>query len=209
MEIKLVISYPDGKTEQKELKGEEAERFIGYKIGDSFDGKSVGLSDSLKITGGSDKDGFPMKKGVYGTRREKLLLARGIGYRPQDDGIRKKKRVRGDTITEEIVQINTKVEEKKKPAKKKAAAKPKKETAAKKEKAAAEEAPAEEAPVEEAPVEEAPAEEAPVEEAPAEEAPVEEEPVEEAPAEEAPVEEEPVEDAPEVEEPPENKEESS
>ncbi len=125
MEIKLVISYPDGKTEQKELKGEEAERFIGYKIGDSFDGKSVGLSDSLKITGGSDKDGFPMKKGVYGVRREKLLLAGGIGYNPKDEGIRRKKRVRGDTITEEIVQINTKIEAK--PAKKAAAKKPKAE----------------------------------------------------------------------------------
>ncbi|MBN1786721.1 MAG: 30S ribosomal protein S6e [Candidatus Methanofastidiosa archaeon] len=123
MEIKLVISYPDGKTEQKELKGEEAEKFIGFRLGESFDGKSVGLSDSLIITGGSDKDGFPMKKGVYGSRREKLLLSGGIGYHPKDEGVRRKKRVRGDTITEEIVQINTKVAPKKKAAPKKRAAK--------------------------------------------------------------------------------------
>lgn len=185
MEIKLVISFPDGKTEQKELKGEEAERFIGYRIGEKFDGKSVGLSDSLIITGGSDKDGFPMKKGVYGSRREKLLLAGGIGYHPSDDGVRKKKRVRGDTITDDIVQINTKVEPKKKKAAKKKAAKPK-------------EAPVEEAPVEEAPVEEA---KAPAKEA-AEETPVETAP-EQAPAEEAADESAPKEEASE------NKEEAS
>ncbi|MHC1605558.1 MAG: 30S ribosomal protein S6e [Candidatus Methanofastidiosia archaeon] len=132
MEIKLVISYKDGKTEQKELKGEEAEKFIGYKIGDQIDGKMVGITEKLQITGGSDRDGFPMKKGVYGVRREKILLSGGIGYRSQDRGIRKKKRIRGDTITEEIVQINTKVvTEPKKPkkatiAKKKAEVKPEK-----------------------------------------------------------------------------------
>jgi len=109
MEVKVVISYSNGKTEQKEFKEAEAEQFIGYKLGDTFEGSMVGISGSLVITGGSDSDGFPMKKGVYGSRRVKLLLANGIGYNPEDDGIRKKKRVRGDTITEDIVQINTKV----------------------------------------------------------------------------------------------------
>lgn len=143
MEVKVVVSYADGKSEQKELKGEEAEKFIGYKIGDSFDGTLVGLEGTLRITGGSDKDGFPMKKGVYGSRRMKLLLAGGIGYNPTDEGVRRKKRVRSDTISEEIVQINTKV-----------LASPE------------EAAPAEEAPAEEPATEAAPAEEAPVEETP-------------------------------------------
>ena len=143
MEVKVVVSYADGKSEQKELKGEEAEKFIGYKIGDSFDGTLVGLEGTLRITGGSDKDGFPMKKGVYGSRRMKLLLAGGIGYNPTDEGVRRKKRVRSDTIAEEIVQINTKV-----------LASPE------------EAAPAEEAPAEEPAPEAAPAEEAPVEETP-------------------------------------------
>lgn len=143
MEVKVVVSYADGKSEQKELKGEEAEKFIGYKIGDSFDGTLVGLEGTLRITGGSDKDGFPMKKGVYGSRRMKLLLAGGIGYNPTDEGVRRKKRVRSDTISEEIVQINTKV-----------LASPE------------EPAPAEEAPVEAPAPEAAPAEEAPVEETP-------------------------------------------
>lgn len=109
MEVKVVVSYPDGTSEQKELKGGEAERFLGYRIGDTVEGSLVGIEGTLKVTGGSDKDGFPMKKGVYGTRRMKLLLANGIGYNPTDEGVRKKKRVRSDTISEEIVQINTKV----------------------------------------------------------------------------------------------------
>ena len=109
MEVKVVVSYPDGTSEQKELKGGEAERFLGYRIGDTVEGSLVGIEGTLQVTGGSDKDGFPMKKGVYGTRRMKLLLANGIGYNPTDEGVRKKKRVRSDTISEEIVQINTKV----------------------------------------------------------------------------------------------------
>jgi small subunit ribosomal protein S6e len=109
MEVKVVVSYPDGTSEQKELKGGEAERFLGYRIGDTVEGSLVGIEGTLQVTGGSDKDGFPMKKGGYGTRRMKLLLATGIGYNPTDEGVRKKKRVRSDTISEEIVQINTKV----------------------------------------------------------------------------------------------------
>ena len=101
------------------------------------------MEGTLQITGGSDKDGFPMKKGVYGSRRMKLLLAGGIGYNPKDEGVRRKKRVRSDTISEEIVQINTKV------------------LGAKKEEAPVEEAPAEEPAAEAAPSEEAPAEETP------------------------------------------------
>lgn len=109
MEVKLVVSYPNGKTEQKELKGDEAESFIGYKLGDTIEGAMAGVEGSLLITGGSDSDGFPMRRGVYGARRSKLLLAGGVGYHPKAEGVRRKKRVRGDTITEEIVQINTKV----------------------------------------------------------------------------------------------------
>ncbi len=157
MEVKVVVSYADGKSEQKELKGGEAEKFIGYKIGDSFDGTLVGLEGTLRITGGSDKDGFPMKKGVYGSRRMKLLLAGGIGYNPKDEGVRKKKRVRSDTISEEIIQINTKV-----------LASPK------------EEAPAEEAPAEEPAPKAAPAEEAPVKEVSSAEDDVDEEAEEQA-----------------------------
>ncbi len=162
MEIKLVVSYPNGKTEQKELKGEEAEKFIGYKIGESFEGSLVGIPDKLLITGGSDSDGFPMRKGVHGIRRIKLLLAGGVGCRSKDKGVREKKRVCSETITENIVQINTKIA----PPAEKA---PKKKTAPKKavEEKVATEIIEEKLPLEEESVKEAPEEIAP----PAEKAP--------------------------------------
>jgi len=160
MEIKLVVSYPNGKTEQKELKGEEAEKFIGYKIGESFEGSLVGIPDKLIITGGSDSDGFPMRKGVHGIRRIKLLLAGGVGCRPKDKGVREKKRVCSETITESIVQINTKIA----PVAEEA---PKKKAAPKKPKKVATEIVEEKLPLEEESVKEAAEEKAPeAEEAP-------------------------------------------
>ena len=62
---------------------------------------------TLQITGGSDKNGFTMKKDVPGTRRIKSLLTGGIGYHPKADGVKRRKTVRGNTIADDIVQINS------------------------------------------------------------------------------------------------------
>ena len=119
MEFKVIIS-DGGKTYQKEIKGEEAARIVGLRIGEVFDGGLIGESGKLQITGGTDKDGFPMKRGIPGSRRLKILMKSGPGFIPKVAGERRKKRVRGDTISEDTVQINTKVvEEKKKKVKKK------------------------------------------------------------------------------------------
>jgi small subunit ribosomal protein S6e len=108
MEFKVIIS--DGpKTYQKEIKGEEAARLVGLRIGEIFDGSLIGESGRLQITGGTDKDGFPMRRGITGSRRLKVLLKGGSGFIPQQSGERRKKMVRGDTISENIVQINTKL----------------------------------------------------------------------------------------------------
>ena len=48
-----------------------------------------------------------MKKDVDGPRRIKSLLTGGVGYKPKADGVKKRKTVRGNTIAEDIVQINT------------------------------------------------------------------------------------------------------
>ena len=52
-----------------------------------------------------------MKKDISGTRRIKSLLTGGIGYHPKADGVKRRKTVRGNTIAEDIVQINTVVAE--------------------------------------------------------------------------------------------------
>uniref|UniRef100_A0A1I7YP48 40S ribosomal protein S6 n=1 Tax=Steinernema glaseri TaxID=37863 RepID=A0A1I7YP48_9BILA len=50
----------------------------------------------LRITGGNDKQGFPMKQGVLTNGRVRLLLSKGHScYRPRRTGERKRKSVRG------------------------------------------------------------------------------------------------------------------
>uniref|UniRef100_A0A915I7Y0 Small ribosomal subunit protein eS6 n=1 Tax=Romanomermis culicivorax TaxID=13658 RepID=A0A915I7Y0_ROMCU len=50
----------------------------------------------LRISGGNDKQGFPMKQGVLTNQRVRLLLSKGHScYRPRRDGERKRKSVRG------------------------------------------------------------------------------------------------------------------
>ena len=119
MEVKIVVSYPDGKTEQKELRDEKANALIGKKIGDIIEGSLLDIKGDLLITGGSDKDGFPMRKDIDGPIRKKILLSKSIGFKPKREGERRKKRVRGNMITDEIIQINTKLIEKPKKVKKK------------------------------------------------------------------------------------------
>jgi ribosomal protein S6E (S10) len=59
-------------------------------LGDEFKGYV------LKITGGNDKQGFPMKQGVLFNHRVRLLLSKGHScYRPRRTGERRRKSVRG------------------------------------------------------------------------------------------------------------------
>ena len=105
MAFKVVVSQ---KAETYQVEVDEANSLNGLVIGDEFDGGIVGLDGyTLKITGGSDKNGFTMKKDVSGTRRIKSLLTGGTGYHPKADGVKRRKTVRGNTIADDIVQINT------------------------------------------------------------------------------------------------------
>ena len=105
MAFKVVVS---NKADTYQLEVDDAKALNGLVIGDEFDGGIVGLDGyTLKITGGSDKNGFTMKKDVPGTRRIKSLLTGGIGYHPKADGVKRRKTVRGNTIADDIVQINS------------------------------------------------------------------------------------------------------
>ncbi|CAO3686769.1 unnamed protein product [Umbelopsis ramanniana] len=62
----------------------------GDRLGDAFKGYL------FRISGGNDKQGFPMKQGVLTQNRVRLLLSQGDScYRPRRDGERKRKSVRG------------------------------------------------------------------------------------------------------------------
>ena len=108
MNVKFVISDPKtGKTYQKEVEQKKIIGLMSLRIGDEFDAGVIDLPGyRLKITGGSDKDGFPMKKGVAGTSRKRLLLSGGVGYNPKEKGIKRRKTVRGQVLSEDIVQVN-------------------------------------------------------------------------------------------------------
>ena len=118
--FKVIISDPeDGTSKMVELEEARTVPLIGRKIGEIIDGAIVGLpGHKLQITGGSDKDGFPMRRNVHGGVRRKIILSGGTGFNPQKEGERRRKTVRGNVITEEIVQINLKIVEKPKQAKK-------------------------------------------------------------------------------------------
>lgn len=105
--FKLVISDPNlGKASVMELEGEKAKPLLGRQIGDIFDGSIIGLSGrEVKITGGSDKDGIPLRGDVHGGVKKYLLLTKGVGFRGRS-GERRRKIVRGRMITDETYQIN-------------------------------------------------------------------------------------------------------
>jgi len=110
-EFRAVINdTKDGKSYQVPVLGHHANTLIGKKIGDTIDGIFVGLPGyKLTITGGSDKDGFPLRKDLPGPRRKKLLVSKSIGFRSKEVGLRRKKNFRGNTISPDSVQVNLKV----------------------------------------------------------------------------------------------------
>jgi len=112
--FKLVLSDPKtGKSEATEVKDANAQLLIGRKIGDVLEASSIGLTGKIMITGGSDKAGFPMRSDTMGGGKNYVLLTRGVGFKTKEEGAKKRKLVRGNTITEETYQLNAKrVEEK-------------------------------------------------------------------------------------------------
>ncbi len=97
-----------------------SETIAGKKLGDTIEGSDV--SDSLegytlKITGASDISGFPHKADVQGPEMKRVMFTYGWGMhkRPRKagkkarqniDGLRLRKTVRGQQISEKTVQLN-------------------------------------------------------------------------------------------------------
>lgn len=106
--FKLTISDKKGKSQTKELKDNEANALLGLQIGQETDAAIVGLGGKLKITGGSDKSGVPMRADVHGGSRKYVLLTKGVGLQDATKGERVRKLIRGNTISEETYQINCK-----------------------------------------------------------------------------------------------------
>ncbi|NAZ26443.1 MAG: 30S ribosomal protein S6 [Nanoarchaeota archaeon] len=101
--FKVVVSDPKtGKSIQVQTKDES---LVGKKIGDIIDGSIINLDGyKLRITGGSGFEGAPMVNYVEGMNKKYV-------WYDENKKVRVKKLVRGNTISPEIVQINTKIEE--------------------------------------------------------------------------------------------------
>ncbi len=115
MTIKVVIGTKSGKSYQKELSNEESESLYGKVLGEELNGELFGFSGvKFTITGGSDANGFPMRKDLPGQNKKRLLLTKGIGFRgklrgKRFSGLRLKKTIAGNTVYEKTNQLNLKV----------------------------------------------------------------------------------------------------
>ncbi len=107
----VVVADPaDGSTYQRDVDGQDANRFLGRDLGDEVDAGAVGLDGyTLELTGGSDETGRPMREDVSGSNIKQLLLEGGVGFKPSRDGERKRITVRGKKVSDETAQINAKV----------------------------------------------------------------------------------------------------
>jgi small subunit ribosomal protein S6e len=107
--FQLIVSDPKTKTSKAaSLEGTKAQALVGKSIGQEIDGKLLGLGNvRLKITGGTDKDGVPMRFDIQGAARKRAMLSGGVGYRPTADGERQRRLLRGRTISEETLQVNS------------------------------------------------------------------------------------------------------
>ncbi|MCL4404478.1 MAG: 30S ribosomal protein S6e [Candidatus Marsarchaeota archaeon] len=105
--MKIVYSDPkSGRTAQAELSSDMAAMVLNKRIGEELDGAVIGLSGyTLKITGGSDKSGFPMENSIQGTAKRSVM--KRIADSGKDKGEYRRKTVTGSTISDSIEQINT------------------------------------------------------------------------------------------------------
>lgn len=122
MVFKINIGEKTGKTYKLEV---ESDAFIDKKLHEKI--KGVDFFKELdgyefEITGASDKAGFPSLEKIDGIGLRNILLSyeRGMKKRPKKEGKRKRtdstpsglrlrKTVRGNTLSQDIVQINLKV----------------------------------------------------------------------------------------------------
>ncbi len=103
----MIISDKHGKTISLEMKDKEAQPLIGSRIGDLTDSSVLGIDGGkFRITGGSDKSGTPMRWDVHGGVKKYVLLSKGTGMRSKAEGIRRRKLIRGNVVTDEIYQLN-------------------------------------------------------------------------------------------------------
>ena len=119
-----------GRSFSIEISGTGYNHFLGKSIGDTVDGMFVGEGDKtltgykLEITGGSDTTGRAMRPDLDGGGVKPVLVSPGVGYKGKRyvkknakeyvykyEGIRRRRNLRGNIISQDTRQINLKVVE--------------------------------------------------------------------------------------------------
>lgn len=99
--MQKVIETDDEKKLQNLYDRRMGQEVDGAILGEEFEG-SV-----MRISGGNDKQGFPMRQGVLTNTRVMLLCKKGHkGYRQRRSGERKRKSLRGCVVGHDISVLN-------------------------------------------------------------------------------------------------------
>jgi small subunit ribosomal protein S6e len=107
-EFQLVVSDPKKGIAYKLVS--DGSGLVGKSIGDEVDGSLLRLDGyKLVITGGSDRDGFPLRRDLPGSIKKRILLAGGVGYHPKLKGRKERRMLRGREISPDTSQINLKI----------------------------------------------------------------------------------------------------
>lgn len=115
VEFKVVIGAKDGKSYQKVVADPLSDNLLKKRIGEALKGDLLGFPGyEFQITGGSDKCGFPMRKGIQQPRK-KVLIGGSVGFHGKNRkgktqyGLVRRRTVCGEMVTKIIHQINLKV----------------------------------------------------------------------------------------------------
>ncbi|MBD3206444.1 30S ribosomal protein S6e [Candidatus Bathyarchaeota archaeon] len=116
----LIISDPENGTSRKvEIDDQRLRSLVGTRIGSTIDGAVAEMQGyKLKLTGGTDKDGIPMRPDVHGSVKTSVVLSGGVGYKPKNKGEKKRKMVRGNTVNTDTTYLNFTIVDKPKGRKK-------------------------------------------------------------------------------------------
>jgi len=99
--MQKVLEIDDEKRLQSLYERRMAQEVEGGILGEEFEGYI------LRISGGNDKQGFPMRQGVLTNHRVRILCKKGHkAYRPRRVGERKRKSVRGCIVGHDISVLN-------------------------------------------------------------------------------------------------------
>merc|ERR1711908_210308 len=111
-DMKLNIAYPETGA-QKAIEIDDDKKLLPFfdkRVAQEVDGDSLGSEWTgyrFRITGGNDKQGFPMMQGVLTPERVRLLLRKGSKcYRQRRTGEMKRKSVRGCIVSQDLSVLN-------------------------------------------------------------------------------------------------------